>query len=58
MKIVTVIGTRPQFIKSSALTKIIKKQRKIDEIIIDTGQHYDHQMSSIFLKDLNIPKPK
>ena len=58
MKIVTVIGARPQFIKASALSKLIDKQKNVDEIIIHTGQHYDYEMSSIFFKELNIPKPK
>ena len=58
MKIVTVIGARPQFIKASALSKLIGKQRNVNEIIIHTGQHYDFEMSSIFFKELNIPKPK
>ena len=58
MKIVTVIGARPQFIKASALSKLIRKQRNINEIIIHTGQHYDYEMSSIFFEELNIPQPK
>jgi UDP-N-acetylglucosamine 2-epimerase len=58
MKIITVIGARPQFIKASALSKLIRKQRNINEIIIHTGQHYDYEMSSIFFEELNIPQPK
>jgi UDP-GlcNAc3NAcA epimerase len=58
MKIVTVIGARPQFIKASVLSKLIDKQKNVDEIIIHTGQHYDYELSSIFFKELNIPKPK
>jgi UDP-GlcNAc3NAcA epimerase len=58
MKIVTVIGARPQFIKASALSKLILKDKNINEVIIHTGQHYDYEMSSIFFKELNIPKPK
>ena len=55
MKIVTVIGARPQFIKASVVSK--KLRRKFNEIIIHTGQHYDKNMSDIFFEQLNIPKP-
>ena len=57
MKLVTVIGARPQFIKASALSKLIKKQKKIKEILIHTGQHYDYKMSKVFFKEFKIPKP-
>ncbi len=55
MKIVTVIGARPQFIKAAVISRIIRK--KHDEVIIHTGQHYDHNMSGIFFDELNIPEP-
>ncbi len=58
MKIITVIGARPQFIKASALSKLIRKDRNIDEIMIHTGQHYDYEMNEIFFKELNILQPK
>lgn len=58
LKIVTILGARPQFIKASSLSNLFKKSKKIREIIIHTGQHYDYDMSDIFFKELNIPKPK
>jgi len=58
MKIITVIGARPQFIKSAVLSKAFKKSSFFQEIIIHTGQHFDANMSGIFFKELNIPKPK
>ncbi len=58
-KIVTVIGARPQFIKASMLSKEIKKyQNELEEIIVNTDQHYDKNMSDIFFEQLQIPKPK
>lgn len=57
MKILTVIGARPQFIKAAVVSRALKT-KKIEEIIIHTGQHFDENMSSIFLEQLNIPEPK
>lgn len=56
MKILTIIGSRPQYIKHSILSEVLLKNH--DETIIDTGQHYDYNMSEIFLKDLHVPKPQ
>ena len=60
MKIVTIIGARPQFIKAEAVSRVINKnyENEIQEIIIHTGQHYDAQMSDVFFQQLQIPKPK
>jgi UDP-GlcNAc3NAcA epimerase len=58
IKIITILGARPQLIKASIFSNLIKKNSKIKEIIIHTGQHYDYEMSDIFFKELNIPKPK
>ncbi len=58
MKIVTILGARPQFIKSSIVSKAINKNSKIEEVIIHTGQHFDDNMSSLFFNQLEMPKPK
>lgn len=57
MKILTILGARPQFIKAAVLSKAFQSYPKIQEIIIHTGQHYDAQMSDIFFDELLIPKP-
>ena len=56
--IVTVIGARPQFIKASVLSRLILKEKNINEILIHTGQHFDHNMSNVFFNELDIPAPK
>ena len=58
MKIVTIVGARPQFIKAAVMSREFKQNRPdINEIIIHTGQHYDISMSDIFFKQLLIPQP-
>lgn len=57
-KIITIIGARPQFIKASVLSNLIKNNNDIQEVIVHTGQHFDTLMSDIFFKDLQIPEPK
>lgn len=57
MKILTVIGARPQFIKASVVSAAIKNTEDLSEEIIHTGQHFDANMSNIFFDQLGIPKP-
>ncbi len=60
IKIITIVGARPQFIKASALSRAIASNfnNQIQEIIIHTGQHYDHNMSDIFFEELSITPPQ
>jgi len=55
LKIITVLGARPQFIKTCILSQLLRF--KHNEIMIHTGQHYDYNMSNIFFNELQIPKP-
>lgn len=58
MKILTVIGARPQFIKAAVISREIKEfHNTTNEILVHTGQHYDHNMSEVFFNELNIPYP-
>jgi UDP-GlcNAc3NAcA epimerase len=68
MKIVTVVGARPQFIKAAAIRRAIQKineraqtrpyeKRRIQEILVHTGQHYDYMMDKVFFEELELPKP-
>ena len=63
MKIVTVVGARPQFIKAAVVTRAIAthnncaKGDSFEEVIVHTGQHFDHNMSEVFFEELKLPSP-
>jgi UDP-N-acetylglucosamine 2-epimerase len=63
MKITTIIGARPQFIKAAIVNRAVQKNNmegnrpEITEVIVHTGQHYDDNMSAVFFRELNIPEP-
>ena len=57
MKIITILGARPQFIKAGTVSREIANYKDIDEVIVHTGQHYDSNMSDIFFEEMKIPKP-
>ena len=58
MKIITILGARPQFIKAGALSREFLNHVDIEEIILHTGQHFDKNMSDVFFEQMSIPKPK
>lgn len=56
MKIVSVVGARPNFVKMAPIAKEFKR-RGFDHVLVHTGQHYDYNMSQVFFSDLDIPQP-
>ncbi|MBE6942526.1 MAG: UDP-N-acetylglucosamine 2-epimerase (non-hydrolyzing), partial [Ruminococcaceae bacterium] len=54
-KICSVVGARPQFIKLAVVSRVLRKYYR--EVLIHTGQHYDHNMSDVFFEEMDIPKP-
>jgi len=57
MKILTVVGARPQFIKAAAVSRVLRSEPAVQEVLVHTGQHYDSNMSEIFFEELEIPRP-
>lgn len=57
MKLVTVVGARPQFIKAAALSRVLRTRSNVQEVLVHTGQHYDSNMSAVFFEELDIPRP-
>jgi UDP-GlcNAc3NAcA epimerase len=57
MKVVTIVGARPQFIKLAAVSRRLRCQAGIIEVLVHTGQHYDRELSDLFFDELAIPRP-
>ena len=57
MKILTVVGARPQFVKAAVVSRELRMHSQFQEVILHTGQHFDDNMSEIFFKEMEIPKP-
>jgi UDP-N-acetylglucosamine 2-epimerase (non-hydrolysing) len=57
MKILSVVGARPNFMKIAPLAKAFRADRDVDHVIVHTGQHYDEKMSASFFRQLGIPRP-
>ena len=55
MRIVTVVGNRPQFVKAAAVSRLLRE--RMDEQIVHTGQHYDDELSRVFFEELSVPAP-
>src|SRR4030081_2839813 len=55
MRIVTIIGNRPQFVKAAAVSRRLRENH--EELIVHTGQHYDDELSRIFFEELGVPAP-
>ncbi|RIJ20470.1 UDP-N-acetylglucosamine 2-epimerase (non-hydrolyzing) [Henriciella barbarensis] len=57
-KVVTVVGARPQFVKSSVVSRALQREEGVQEVLLHTGQHFDTSMSDVFFQQLDIPAPK
>src|ERR671927_1590246 len=55
MRIVTIIGNRPQFVKAAAVSRLLRERH--EELIVNTGQHYDDELSRVFFEELDVPAP-
>ena len=57
LKVLNVVGARPNFMKIAPIQRVMEKDNSIEPILIHTGQHYDKKMSDLFFIDLEMPKP-
>lgn len=58
IKIVTIVGARPQFVKAAVVSRALASNPQIDEVLVHTGQHFDANMSDVFFSEMGIPAPK
>jgi len=56
MRVLSVVGNRPQFVKSAPLS-LAYREAGLDEVVLHTGQHYDHELSEVFFQELELPRP-
>lgn len=57
MKILTVVGARPQFVKAATVSRVVAQTEGLREVLVHTGQHFDANMSDIFFEEMQIPSP-
>jgi UDP-GlcNAc3NAcA epimerase len=57
IKVATIVGARPQFIKAATVSRAMRRRSDVTEYLIHTGQHYAHSMSKVFFEELDIPSP-
>jgi UDP-GlcNAc3NAcA epimerase len=57
VRIVSVVGARPQFVKAAAVTRALRARSGVSETLVHTGQHYDPEMSDVFFNELGLPEP-
>jgi UDP-N-acetylglucosamine 2-epimerase len=56
LRVVTVIGNRPQFVKAAAVSRLLRAEH--DELLVHTGQHHDDELSTVFVEELGVPRPE
>jgi UDP-GlcNAc3NAcA epimerase len=57
LRVLTIVGARPQFVKAALVSRALRLQEGISEVVVHTGQHYDQEMSQVFFRELGIPQP-
>src|SRR5205814_6615348 len=58
VKICSIVGARPQFVKAGVVSREIRRHTEIEEVVVHTGQHYDFNMSELFFRECELPEPR